>query len=881
MHKPSIVLLNETKQPRGINFNLPGYVLVDRRDRRDHGEPFENGGGIAVFVSQNLEGTISLAHKSEHAERMWFCVHTDTARLLLCCWYRRPQQGEVDSIITLEKEYVSMAHDYNHVAIIGDCNVHEVNWLTHSSCGSSPEGRKLWLFARTHSLSQVVKGPTRYENLLDLVLTTARNCQCEIANPITDHFCLHVHFDFTLRYAPPILREVYRWDLADWDSIHGRLEHTNWFYLTERDVDSAASWFQCKLEDCLVEEVPKHKRKFYKTGHPWLKHRNVQLIRRKHASYGTKAFSHHAAKSDDALWSSYLNFAQRTKTTLRRLKRGSKAWWSLAKRATDQSTVKAVFGPIRRNNVWAADSTNKCNMFADCFAEKYTLPERVENVFSAIPDNHTIFYMPRVAPLDSLILQILLGLGANSATGPDNIPARFLKECGNQLVLPFRILCQRVLDEGVWPECWRWHRIHPLYKRGAATDPCNYRGIHITSHISKVVERMLKHMLAPVLQRPVVTGPNQFAYLTQRGARDALAYLVLILLDGFARNRKFGFFKGDVRHAFDCVGTPRFMGKLQALGVPQNVLKFARSWLSARQAYVELHGISSESIALSNQVFQGTVLGPLFWNAFFSDSERALAACLFEGIYYADDLNAVREFDGQTNNNLILQECASCQASLHAWGAANQVVFDPNKESSHVISLTHGDGSCFTLLGVLFDSNLSMGRMCEQLVSACKWKVACIHRCKAFHTISDQLQIFKSKIWSYLEYRTSAIYHCTAAFLDEIDGIQTCFLRRLNLSVTDAALHYNFLPLCTRRDIAMLGILHRARLGRGPPHFKKFFTVVPGSTLLTCSLLLALLRRARHLFVSVPVQPAAIYGWPLEQASTLYFIFCLGSHSSI
>ena len=48
--KPSIVLVSESHQPKGINPDLPGYTMVERRDRRDFGEPQENGGGIIVFV---------------------------------------------------------------------------------------------------------------------------------------------------------------------------------------------------------------------------------------------------------------------------------------------------------------------------------------------------------------------------------------------------------------------------------------------------------------------------------------------------------------------------------------------------------------------------------------------------------------------------------------------------------------------------------------------------------------------------------------------------------------------------------------------------------------------------------------------------------------
>ena len=39
----------------------------------------------------------------------------------------------------------------------------------------------------------------------------------------------------------------------------------------------------------------------------------------------------------------------------------------------------------------------------------------------------------------------------------------------------------------------------------------------------------------------------------------------------------------------------------------------------------------------------------------------------------------------------------------------------------------------------------------------------------------------------------------------------------------EALLHWNLAPLETRRDIAMLGLVHRTVLGKGPSHFRSFF----------------------------------------------------------
>ena len=48
-------------------------------------------------------------------------------------------------------------------------------------------------------------------------------------------------------------------------------------------------------------------------------------------------------------------------------------------------------------------------------------------------------------------------------------------------------------------------------------------------------------------------------------------------------------------------------------------------------------------------------------------------------------------------------------------------------------------------------------------------------------------------------------------------------LAELGLSSEEALLQFNLAPLESRRDIAMLMIIHRCALGKGPEHFRAFF----------------------------------------------------------
>ena len=64
--------------------------------------------------------------------------------------------------------------------------------------------------------------------------------------------------------------------------------------------------------------------------------------------------------------------------------------------------------------------------------------------------------------------------------------------------------------------------------------------------------------------------------------------------------------------------------------------------------------------------------------------------------------------------------------------------------------------------------------------------------------------------------RTPALHHAAPSVLDAIDRVQRRFLREIGLDELSALLQYKLAPLSARRDVAMLGLLHRVSHGRAP-----------------------------------------------------------------
>ena len=109
--------------------------------------------------------------------------------------------------------------------------------------------------------------------------------------------------------------------------------------------------------------------------------------------------------------------------------------------------------------------------------------------------------IPAWFPIRSRLVQkFLANLKVDKATGPDGLSALCLKKLAKVLSVPLAMLIRRIFNESKWPAQWRLHHIIPLFKRGSAFLPGQYRGIHLTSILSKVVERVIGSPLVAFLE---------------------------------------------------------------------------------------------------------------------------------------------------------------------------------------------------------------------------------------------------------------------------------------------------------------------------------------------------------------------------------------------
>ena len=141
----------------------------------------------------------------------------------------------------------------------------------------------------------------------------------------------------------------------------------------------------------------------------------------------------------------------------------------------------------------------------------------------------------------------------------------------------------------------------------------------------------------------------------------------------------------------------------------------------------------------------------------------------------------------------------------------------------HILHQRKPEGDGFEMFGVKFDTKLRMELQVQSLVNRCRWKLKTLLRTRRYFTEEQLVQQYKMHILPFLEFCTPAVYHATATALAPLNKLQTTFLKELGLTPLEALRKYKLAPLETRRDIALLGVVHRTVLKQGPPQFQRWF----------------------------------------------------------
>ena len=75
--------------------------------------------------------------------------------------------------------------------------------------------------------------------------------------------------------------------------------------------------------------------------------------------------------------------------------------------------------------------------------------------------------------------------------GSDGYPPILLKQIAPSIAETLAQMFQSFMSVGKVPAAWKLAIIKPLFKKGASSDPANYRPVSLTSVFSKLMEKVV------------------------------------------------------------------------------------------------------------------------------------------------------------------------------------------------------------------------------------------------------------------------------------------------------------------------------------------------------------------------------------------------------
>ena len=197
-----------------------------------------------------------------------------------------------------------------------------------------------------------------------------------------------------------------------------------------------------------------------------------------------------------------------------------------------------------------------------------------------------------------------------SATGPDKVSGRMLKECSESLALVFTKLIQMSLDKSVaFPRIWKTSTIVPVAKKRLAKELNDYRPVALTSIPIKCAEKMVLCLLRS--ETAWHQDPLQFAYSKDKITEDTILTLLHRLYDHLDKPESYArVLFIDFSSTFNTMQPHLLVEKLLAMSVNPVLIRWIFSFPTDRPQQVRVGQALSSLLTTNTGAPQGCEPSP-------------------------------------------------------------------------------------------------------------------------------------------------------------------------------------------------------------------------------------------------------------------------------
>ena len=168
----------------------------------------------------------------------------------------------------------------------------------------------------------------------------------------------------------------------------------------------------------------------------------------------------------------------------------------------------------------------------------------------------------------------------HSAAGPNEIPARLLKEYASELAPALTLIFQASLDQSAPPAAWKHAWGIPVFKKGERARPSNYRPISLTCIACKCLEHIIHSNIMDHLDNNAILSDFQHGFRKKRSCDTQLIQTVHNLAKCLHDSEQIDAVLLDFSKACDKVPHARLKAKLNYYGIRGNTLQWIKCFLS-------------------------------------------------------------------------------------------------------------------------------------------------------------------------------------------------------------------------------------------------------------------------------------------------------------
>ena len=784
--EPDIIAGSETwLNPNIYNSEiLNNNYEIFRKDRQD------SYGGVLLAIKSTLIAEEIKLESNHNIESIFCKISTPNSKQLIIGSVYRPPNSNIEYMTDLCNQLTNIEAEYKNAVIwiMGDFNLPDINWNSYTieKHQNIKEINELFINTLLNlNLEQINKKPTRNNNILDLFLTNRPGLviDYEILPGLSDHDIIRVNNRMHTQICKKPKRIIYLWNKCNTTELHQAAIKFQTTFLTKYNINHPVEdlWqvIKTNLKELMFDFVPT-KQTSNKINKCWFNTKLKKLCKQKE-----NLFKNFKATNSNRLHKKYLKIKHLTQKLSRQLqneyvnnvisKDNNKNLWSFIKSKKMETTGIA---PLKgQNNKTYNDNETKANILNTFFASSFSNPGDKEISINL----NKIEELGNINVEEKGINKLLTNLKVNKASGPDEIPARLLKELNNELSPIFTILFQASLNQGSVPKDWKLANVTPLFKKGDKSDPGNYRPVSLTSITCKILEHIIYSSIVNHLDKHNVLCPHQHGFRKNRSCETQLIGLIDDLSKGLDNNNQIDAILLDFSKAFDKVHHTSLLKKLKFFGISGPVHQWIQDFLIGREQTVIINGSKSSSITVNSGVPQGTVLGPLLFLIYIND----LPNCINTGTkvrLFADDCIIYRTIKTEKDSEMLQKDLEE----LQKWESNWSMSFHPekcqllrvSKKKKQIITnyFIHGKNLSQTnnakYLGVIINDKLSWNPHIDEVVKKSNKTLGFIKRNFYKCNKNIKLKCYLTLVRPILEYASSVWDPSTKENIKKLEQIQ-------------------------------------------------------------------------------------------------------------